>query len=28
MANPHEMEFGTSFEYLQKAKLIEENNHE
>ena len=28
MANPHEMEFGTSFEYLQKAKLIEENKHE
>ena len=24
MANPYEMEFGTSFEYLQKAKLIEE----
>ena len=28
MANPYEMQFGTSFEYLQKAKLIEENNHE
>jgi hypothetical protein len=23
--NPYEMRFGTSFEYLQKAKLIEEN---
>ena len=24
MANPYGMKFGTSFEYLQKAKLIEE----